>query len=95
MSRYPKFTNLLRIVDDVAVYGETEAELLTQFSILLYICSENHFTLSLKMFQFTDPDGSIKFAGMILSSRGLLPDPFKPSAIQDFMILNSKMSLHL
>ena len=31
-----------------------------------------------------DPDGFIKFAGMILSSKGLSPDPDKMSVIQDF-----------
>ena len=33
-----------------------------------------------------DPDGFIKFAGMILSSKGLSPDPDKMSAIRDFPI---------
>ena len=41
-----------------------------------------------------DPDGFIKFAGMVLSSKGLSPDPDKMSAIQDFPIPVSRSDLH-
>ena len=45
------FTNFLCVVDDIAVYGESEGELEEQFSLFLDICRENHLTLSLKKFQ--------------------------------------------
>ena len=83
LSKYPKFTNFLRVVDDIAVFGESKEELEEQFSIVLDICRENHLTLSPKKFQMCVPDGFIRFAGMILSSKGLSPDPDKMSAIQD------------
>ena len=31
VSKFPKFTNVLHDVDDIAVYGESEVELLEQF----------------------------------------------------------------
>ena len=68
------------------MYGESEGELEEKFSLFLEICRENHLTLSPKKFQLCDPDGSIKFTGMILSSKGLSPDPDKMSVIQDFPI---------
>ena len=77
-------------MDDIAVYGESLEELLEQFSLFLDICRENHLTLSPKKFQMCDPEHSIKFAGMILSSKGLSPDPDKMSAIQDFPIPNNR-----
>ena len=40
-----------------------------------------------------NPDGFIKFAGMILSSKGLSPDPDKMSVIQDFPITVSRSNL--
>ena len=86
LSNYPNFRNFLRVVDDIAVYGESLEELLEQFSLFLHICRENHLTLSPKKFQMCDPEHSIKFAGMILSSKGLSPDPDKMSAIRDFPI---------
>ena len=76
LSKYPKFTNFLRVVDDIAVYGETEDQLKEQFSLFLDICRDNHLTLSPKKFQMCGPDDQgIKFAGMILSSKGLSPRP--------------------
>ena len=86
LSNYPKFRNFLRVVDDIAVFGETKEELEQQFSLFLDICREHHLTLSPKKFQMCDPDGFIKFAGMVLSSKGLSPDPDKMSAIRDFPI---------
>ena len=93
LSNYPNFRNFLRVVDDIAVYGESLEELLEQFSLFLYICRENHLTLSPKKFQMCDPEHSIKFAGMILSSKGLSPDPDKMSAIRDFPIPNNRTDL--
>ena len=93
LSNYPKFRNFLRVVDDIAVYGESLEELLEQFSLFLDICREHHLTLSPKKFQMCDPEHSIKFAGMVLSSKGLLPDPDKMSAIQDFPIPNNRTDL--
>ena len=86
LSNYPKFTNFLRVVDDIAVFGESKEELEEQFSLFLDICREHHLTLSPKKFQMCDPDGFIKFAIMVLSSKGLSPDPDKMSAIRDFSI---------
>ena len=40
-----------------------------------------------------DPEHSIKFAGMILSSKGLSPDPDKMSAIRDFPIPKNRTDL--
>ena len=81
LSKYPKFTNFLRVVDDIAVFGEPKGELEKQFSLFLNICREHHLTLSPKKFQMYDPDGFIKFVGMVLSSKGLSPEPDKMSAI--------------
>ncbi len=93
LSNYPKFRNFLRVVDDIAVYGESLEELLEQFSLFLDICREHHLTLSPKKFQMCDPEHSIKFAGMVLSSKGLSPDPDKMSAIRDFPIPNNRTDL--
>ena len=93
LSNYPKFRNFLRVVDDIAVYGESLEELLEQFSLFLHICRENHLTLSPKKFQMCDPEHSIKFAGMVLSSKGLSPDPDKMSAIRDFPIPKNRTDL--
>ena len=93
LSKYPKFTNFLRVVDDIAVFGKSKGELEEQFLIFLDICRENHLTLSPKKFQMCDPDGFIKFAGMILSSKGLSSDTDKMSAIQKFPIPVSRSDL--
>ena len=93
LSNYPKFRNFLRVVDDITVFGESKEELVDQFSLFLDICREHHLTLSPKKFQMCDLDGSIKFAGMVLSSKGLSPDPDKMSVIRDFPIPNNRTDL--
>ena len=37
LSKYPKFMNFLRVVDDIAVFGESKGELEEQFSLFLDI----------------------------------------------------------
>ena len=90
LSNYPKFRNFLRVVDDIAVCGELLGELLEQFSLFLDICREHHLT---QKFQMCYPEHSIRFAGMIMSSKGLSPDSDKMSVIRDFPIPNNRTDL--
>ena len=90
LSNYPKFRNFIRVVDDIAVCGELLGELLEQFSLFLDICREHHLT---QKFQMCYPEHSIRFAGMIMSSKGLSPASDKMSVIRDFPIPNNRTDL--
>jgi DNA-binding protein Fis len=72
---------VLKIVDDILVQGSTEEELLSRITQVLKRCQEKGITLYRSK---AEAGSSVKFAGYIISSDGVKPDPSKVQAITDF-----------
>ena len=70
-----------KIVDDTLIWAATEEELLERTRIVLQRCKENNITISLKQLEM---GSEIKFAGHIVSSKGIRPDENKFAATQQF-----------
>ena len=75
--------NLIKLIDDIVVYGETKEELLANIRHLLQRCQERSMTLNpLKVKIGTE----VPFAGYVISGDGCKIDPEKVAAIRDFPI---------
>ncbi len=72
---------VLKLVDDILVLAPSLELLETRLRAVLTRCRENGITISKKKFQV---GSSVKFAGYIVSSTGVEPDPDKVLAISDF-----------
>ncbi len=70
-----------KLVDDVLVTGVDEQQLKDRLRQVLERCEKAGITLSKKKLQV---GSSVKYAGMIVSDKGVLPDPDKVRAIRDF-----------
>ena len=70
-----------KIVDDILIFAPDLDTLITRVTEVLKRCSENTITLSKKKVQFGD---TVKFAGYLIASTGIRPDPDKLKAIRDF-----------
>ena len=73
--------NCLKMVDDVLIHGATVDEVLTNLRKLLVKCKEKEFTLHPKKIAFGN---RLKFAGYMVSDKGLSIDPKKVDAIRKF-----------
>ena len=71
----------LKMVDDVLFHGETIEEVLKNFSRLLVKCHQRDFTLHPKKIAFGN---KLKFAGYVVSDKGIGIDPRKVEAIRKF-----------
>merc|ERR1711963_836903 len=73
--------NCLKIVDDVMFYGSTVEEVLEGFTKLMEKCRKQDFTLHPNKVTFGN---KIKFAGHVVSDKGITIDPRKVEAIRRF-----------
>ena len=73
--------NCLKIVDDVMFYGSTVDEVLEGLTRLMDKCRKQDFTLHPNKVSFGN---RIRFAGHIVSDRGITIDPRKVEAIRGF-----------
>jgi hypothetical protein len=72
---------LAKIVDNLCLQARSMDELVDRMEVLLEISYECGITLSLDKLEVGT---SVKFAGFIVLSDGLKPDPAKMSAVKDF-----------
>jgi len=72
---------VLKLVDDILIHASSAEQLHERISSVLHRCREHRITLSRKKFLIGD---EVKFAGFIVSSSGIRPDPEKTTAIRDF-----------
>ena len=72
---------VLKIVDDLAVYGKTKEEFLVRVRRLFERCHDHNFTLSREKFQ-CGPE--VNFAGYIIGQYGVRADPKKLEALTKF-----------
>jgi hypothetical protein len=70
-----------KIVDDIIIFGSNLEELAQRTEAVLQRCLEHGITLSMEKAQVGE---SVKFAGFIVNSSGIAPDPSKMAAIADF-----------
>ena len=70
-----------KLVDDILVYGNTEAQVKKRFEAVLERCHQYGITLSPKKIQFGN---RVKFAGMVITDEGVEVDPDKVDAIAKF-----------
>jgi hypothetical protein len=72
-----------KIVDDIIIFASDLDELLVRTKEVLQRCKENSITLSLQKAQIGE---KVKFAGFIVSSSGISPNPDKIAAISKFPV---------
>ena len=73
--------DLIKIVDDGLIQGETQEEVLQKFETALQACRENNLTLAAKKLEYGT---QVNFGGYIIGRSGVRPDPKKVQAIKDF-----------
>ena len=71
----------MKIVDDIIIWATTPDEMWTRINIVLERCKSNNITISRKKLEIGE---EIEFAGHVISSKGIRPDPSKFQAIRDF-----------
>ena len=79
-----------KIVDDVLVTAASEEELLEKVRQILRNCRQTGIAISTKKFQFCQ---RVKFAGYIVSDKGVEADPDRVKAIKDFPVPTDVTSL--
>jgi hypothetical protein len=72
-----------KIVDDILIFGSTLNELVKRTKAVLQRCHDHGVTLSREKAQFGE---SVKFAGFIVNSSGISPNPEKVAAISRFPV---------
>ena len=70
-----------KIVDDVLIWAPTLDDLKHRVLKVLERCRQNNITISERKFEFGT---SVKFAGHIVSSAGIRPDPTRTAALAKF-----------
>ena len=70
-----------KLVDDILIYGSSHEEIIQRIRSVFQRCKEWGITLSRDKYQF---GSSVKFAGYIISDKGISPDPEKLAAIKNF-----------
>ena len=78
---FRRIEGLLKEVDDVLLQAATEEELYKKLEEVVKRCAEWNITLSSKKIQM---GSSVKFAGFIVTDKGVLPDPARLSALASF-----------
>ena len=81
-----------KIVDDILIWASTMSELDYRISQVVQRCRDLHITLSKSKFQI---DTTLKFAGCVVSSSGVTPDPDRVSAQVEFDTLKTILSSNL
>ena len=71
----------LKIVDDILISAPSLEELKRNINIVLERCREMNMTISKKKFKI---GSTVKFAGYIISDRGVMPDPEKVEALRNY-----------
>ena len=73
--------NCLKLIDDILFYGPTIESVLENFTVLLDRCHERGFTLHPNKLAFGN---RLKFAGYVVSDKGLEIDPKKVEAVRKY-----------
>ena len=74
-------SNIKKIVDDILIFGQNRKSVLDTARQVLRRCREHGITLSKKKAEF---GSCVKFAGYVISTQGVAPDPEKLSALRNF-----------
>ena len=69
-AKNPNLKNIVREMDDVLVFGESQQEVEEQFCELLRTCRESRITLSPKKTVYAGPGEHVRYAGMKISGAG-------------------------
>ena len=71
----------MKIVDDIIIWATTSDEMWSRINVVLERCKSHNITISRKKLEIGE---EIEFAGHVISSKGIKPDPSKFQAIRDF-----------
>ena len=71
----------MKIVDDIIIWATTPDEMWARINIVLERCKSHNITISRKKLEIGE---EIEFAGHVINSKGIRPDPSKFQAIRDF-----------
>ena len=71
----------MKIVDNIIIWATTPDEMWSRINIVLDRCKNHNITISRKKLEIGE---EIEFAGHVISSKGIRPDPSKFQAIRDF-----------
>ena len=78
--------DMRKIVDDVLAWAVDNINLLRRLRVILQRCRENHITISKKKFAIGN---KITFAGYLVTSEGIRPDPDQTAALAQFPVPQS------
>ena len=78
---------VMKLVDDILICGKNAEEIITRTRNVFKKCEEWGITLSQHKYQFGN---QVKFAGYLISDKGIAPDPDKVAAIRDFATPENK-----
>ena len=73
-----------KIVDNILVWGSNLPDLCDRIRLIAKCCKELNIALSKKKFEI---GSEISFAGLLLTEKGVKPDPARVSALSDFPVL--------
>ena len=80
-------TGVKKLVDDILIFGEDLKTIMERTRLILTRCRENSITLSKKKIEFGK---EVKFAGFIVSDKGVKPDPDKLKVIREGRLLQTQ-----
>ena len=80
-----------RIVNDIPVWGSNLPELYDRIRLIAKRCEELNIALSRKKFKI---GSEISFAGLLLTEKGVKPDPARVSALSDFPVPKDVTGVH-
>ena len=72
-----------KIVDDILIWADTMPTLIERIRIVAKRCQEINIILSKKKFQI---GSELPFAGLVISAKGISPDPERTRALSDFPV---------
>ena len=73
-----------KIVDDILVWGSNLPELYDRIRLIAKRCEELNIALSKRKLEIGSE--KISFAGLLLTAKGVKPDPARVSALSDFPV---------
>ena len=76
----------IKLVDDILIHAQTLPILISRIKKVLDKCREHNLTISRKKFKVGN---RVKFAGFIVSDKGVAPDPERIAAIAGFPVPKS------
>ena len=80
----------MKIIDDILIFGPSTNVVLERVQKVLDRCREYNITLSRDKAQI---GRSVKFAGFIVSAKGITPDPAKLKALKEFPVPHNLTTL--